>query len=444
MKYTVYWRDTESYAPGPALEDDVECDVVMIGGGYTALWASHFLKESEPDLNIRIVEAEFVGAGASGHNDGFVTPAIGHSLRTVVNGFGIDRARAAYSVVGRSIVELARFISKHGIDAELEPRGFFLVATSPEQKRRLEDDIELARRFDGVRPPRLMGGDEIQRRIGSPVLTHAIESGGALINPFKFVRGLACVVKAQGVQIHEQTKALKLLKEADGYTVVTPRGRVRARRVVFATNAYQHQFPEFRRQVIPVWSYALVSQPLSPQQMERISWPGREGFVEARNFIIFARLTHDNRILIGGGPAPYYFGRNMSDAAHLDNRKAQKFLSRAAIRFFPALSGLEWEYAYGGCMAMTRDLVPQAGSLGGGVFYGHGYCGNGIATTHTVGKVLRDLILGKDSVYSKLFFVREKPPGFPPEPFAYAGVRGMSLLLAAQDRNPALLRRPLI
>ena len=134
----------------------------------------------------------------------------------------------------------------------------------------------------------------------------------------------------------------------------------------------------------------------------------------------------------------------MSDAAHLDNRSAQKFLRRQAIRFFPALSDLEWEYAYGGCMAMTRDLVPQAGSLGGGVFYGHGYCGNGIATTHTMGKVLRDLILGKDSIYSKLFFVREKPPGFPPEPFAYAGARGMSLLLAAQDRNPALLRRPLI
>jgi glycine/D-amino acid oxidase-like deaminating enzyme len=445
MKYAVYWRDTEPYMPGPPLAEHVECDVVMIGGGYTALWTSHFLKQLEPNLSIRIVEAEFVGAGASGHNDGFVTPAIGHSLRTVVNAFGIDRARAAYSAVGRSIIELVRFIGKHGIDAELEPRGFFLVATSPGQRRRLEADIELAARFGGVQPPQLIDRDEIQRRIRSPVLIHAIESGGALINPFKFVRGLARVVKAQGVPIHEQTKALEVLKGSDGYTVVTPRGRVRARRVVFATNAYQHQYSQFRRQVIPVWSYVLVSQPLGARQMERLSWPGREGFVEARNFIVFARLTQDNRILIGGGPAPYYFGRSMSDAVHLDNRQSQKFLRQQAIRFFPALTHLEWEYAYGGCMAMTRDLVPQVGSLGDNVFYGHGYCGNGIATTHTVGKVLRDLILRKESIYSKLFFVRERPPPrFPSEPFAYAGVRGISLLLAAQDRNPSLLRWPLI
>jgi glycine/D-amino acid oxidase-like deaminating enzyme len=442
MKYTVYWRDTEPYTPGPPLEGDVDCDVALIGGGYTALWTSHFLKKAEPGLDIRILESEFVGAGASGHNAGFVTPTIGHSLRTVVKTFGSENARGAYAAVGRSIVELIRFCGTHGIDAELEPNAFYLVATSPAQRARLEEDIALAASFGGMQPPRLIEGPEIRRLIPSPILTHAIQGGGALINPFKLVRGLARVVAGQGVSIHEQTRALEVRAGADRHTVVTPRGNVRARRVVFATNAYQHQYPAFRRQVLPVWSYVLVSEPLSDTQRRRLPWPGREGFVEARNFIVFARLTRDDRILIGGGPAPYYFRRNMNDGEHLNNQRLQAFLRRQATRFFPGLDDLAWAYAYGGCVAMTRDLVPQVGRLGESLFYAHGYCGNGIATTHTAGKALRDLILGKESLYSKLCFVREKPPRFPPEPLAYVGARGMSFLLAAQDRNPTLVRWP--
>lgn len=444
MKYAIYWRDTEAYEPGPPLARDVECDVAMIGGGYTALWTSHFLKKEDPNLEIRIVEAEFMGAGASGHNDGFVTPTIGHSLRTVVQNFGPDNAKAAYVAVGRSIIELPRFCRKHAIDAELEPNGFYLVATTPAQMQRLQHDIALAESIEGLQAPKLLGGEEIRRRIPSPVLHGAIPGGGALINPFKLVRGLGRVVQTQGVTIHEQTRALEVQRLDGRHRIVTAGGSIVARKLVYATNAYQHQFRTFKRQVLPVWSYVLVSEPLSDAQIARIPWPGREGFVEARNFIVFARLTRDNRLLVGGGPAPYYFGRSMNDGAHLRNDRLKQYLEEQTARFFPMLDDLRWEYAYGGCIAMTRDLVPQVGRLANDVFYGHGYCGNGIATTHTAGKALRDLILEKESLYTKLFFVRKAQPKIPPEPLAFVGARGLSWLLAAQDRRPSLVRWPRI
>ena len=132
----------------------------------------------------------------------------------------------------------------------------------------------------------------------------------------------------------------------------------------------------------------------------------------------------------------------MRDDKHLNNGKLAAFLAQQAARFFPMLGDMSWEYSYGGCIAVTRDLAPQVGRIAPGVFYAHGYCGNGIATTHTVGKVLRDLILEADTLYSKLFFVRDLRPTLPPEPFAFLGARAMSLVLATQDRNPVLVPWP--
>jgi glycine/D-amino acid oxidase-like deaminating enzyme len=218
---------------------------------------------------------------------------------------------------------------------------------------------------------------------------------------------------------------------------------VTADRVVIATNAYQHRLPAFRRAVKPVWSYAMVSEPIPDRWLDELPWAGREGFVEASNFIVFARLTAENRLLIGGGPAPYRYGRDM-DERHLRDERVERALRAAFTRYFPSWGGLRFTHSYGGCVAMTRDLVPHVGALAGDTFYAHGYCGNGIAMTHTAGKALRDLVLERDGGYSTLPFVNGRKPRFPPEPIAYAGAALVSRVLAWQDRHPEVVRRQLI
>ena len=225
--------------------------------------------------------------------------------------------------------------------------------------------------------------------------------------------------------------------------MTTPNGRVSAGKLVIATNAYQHQFPEFRNQVKPVWSYAMVSEPIDDARLAELPWTDREGFVEATNFIIFGRLIAENRLLIGGGPAPYRYGRAMDDR-YIHDARVETALRRAFARYFPDWGGLRFTHSYGGCIAITRDYVPHVGQLGGGVYYGYGYCGNGIACTHTAGKALRDLVLEQDSTYSNLLFVRREEPGFPPEPLSYLGAGALSRLLALQDRYPTVIKRQLV
>lgn len=440
VKHTVYWRETEAVEPGPPLSGDVPCDLAVIGGGYTGLWTAHQLKLAEPGMNIQVIESDYAGSGASGHGDGFITPTIGHSLGAFVHAFGTERAKVAYSVVGRSILELQRFCRKHDIDAQLEPNGYFQVAANRGQLRFLERDIALVDRLGANSSLELLDADAMRERLSSPAIHGAFKVGGALVNPHRLVRGLTRVVRAQGVPIHERTPAVALERRGAKHVVHTPGGTLIADRVLLATNAYQHQFPQFKDKVKPFWSYAVVTEPLTDAQLAEVTWPGREGFVEARNFIVFGRLTARNRLLIGGGPAPYYRGRDMAEG-HMRNLGVTEVLRETLARYFPMWRNLRFTNAYGGCIDMTRDLVPHVGTLGNGIFYGHGYCGNGVAFTHTVGKVLRDLILGRDTTYTDLMFVGGAEPSYPPDTVAWLRERLRSAVFSFQDKHPGLIRK---
>ncbi|MFI8853421.1 FAD-binding oxidoreductase [Streptomyces sp. 891-h] len=429
-KHVVYWHDTEPVTPHPPLRESADCDIAVVGGGFTGLWAAYFLKEAEPALDIRVVEAHHSGYGASGRADGFVTPTIGKDIRALVDEFGPERALEASQAVGRSILEIGRFARKNRVDAEYEATDYLMVATDAAQVRRLRQDRELAVGM-GAPQPELLDGTASRNVIGSPAIVASMRTGGALVNPFKLARGLARVVRGKGVTIYDRTPCLRV-EPGTRPTVVTTGGRLKADKVVLATNVHMDAFPPFRRKVIPVWTYAMVSEPLTEAQLARVPWTGREGLVEAKSLLTCCRFTHDNRVMFAGGPAPYYFGRDKRQR-NMNRPEVYRAIHREFLRFFPMWDDLTFSYAYGGTADVVRDFAPHFGVLGGNLLYGYGYCGNGIAATHTGGKVLRDLALGKDTDYSRLLFVdnaRRRPlASFPPEPLLWAGARTVTRLL---------------
>ena len=335
VRNAVYWRETEAVEPGPPLSGHVQADVCIVGGGYTGLWTAYQLKKAEPALDVHVLEADYAGSGASGHGDGFVTPTIGHSLAAVAHAYGTERAKVAYSVVGRSIVELGRFCRTHGIDAQYEPTGYLQVATSDAQRRWLDKDLRLIEKLGANQVPELLDGPRARELVDSPAILAGFKIGGALVNPHRMSRGLSRVVRGMGVTISERSKVTTVRRTPAGHVAATAGGSVTAEQLVYATNAYQHQFAPLRSMVRPYWSYAAVTEPLTDEQLARVRWPGREGFVESRNLILFARLTADNRILVGGGPAVNRWGNDMSDR-NLDNPGKAALLRRTLDRYFPA------------------------------------------------------------------------------------------------------------
>jgi glycine/D-amino acid oxidase-like deaminating enzyme len=433
--HSIYWWETEPVVPGPPLEGDLECDVCIVGGGYTGMWTAYFLKQVEPSLDVCILESEWAGAGASGHNDGYAMTVLDMSLHHLVEHHGAERARAAHEAVAQSVVEIGEFCERHEVDAEFELNGFVALATNPGQVWRLEQDFEAARKIGIDGDFTMFDADGARSIVSSPAVQGALKEGrGAILNPHKLARGLGRVVRDQGVAIHERTPALDLSLDGKKPGVIVPGGRVTADQVVVATNAYQHAFEPFRTKVIPLWSYAMVTEPLSDEQLARVSWPGREGFEDKRNYITIGRFTAENRVLWGGRLAPYYMSNDM-DLGHMRNDRVHGELRREFERFFPEWKDVRFTHAYGGCVAITTSFVPLFGRLPGGVAYGYGYNGHGVAPSHTGGKVLRDLVLGRDSEYTSLLFVNARERGFPPEPVRFVGAKLTERLLERQDRR---------
>lgn len=418
--------------PGPPLQGAERADVCIVGGGYTGLWTAYFLKQAEPSLEVAVVERSWAGSGASGHNDGYAMSLLDMSLHHLVERHGAERAGAAHEAAARSVVEIGEFCAEHEIDAEYELNGFAGLALNDAHMWRLEREREAAERVGAGHDYAFLEGDAARAVIGSPLVRGVLREGrSALLNPHKLVRGLARVVEESGVRIHERSPAT----EVSAGRVETELGAVEAPRIVVATNAYQHSFPQFARKVIPLWSYAMVTEPLGDEQRDRVAWPGREGFEDQRNFITIGRWTADGRIVWGGRLAPYFYGDDM-DLRHMRNERVFGELREAWREFFPMWEDVRFTHSYGGCVGITATFIPYVGSLGDGIFYGYGYNGHGVAPSHTVARSLSDLVLERDSEHTRLLFVdQESEPAMPPEPLRFLGTRLTAALLERQDRR---------
>jgi len=437
ISYEPYWQGTEPAQPGPPLPGDVRCDVCVVGAGYTGLWAAHFLKQADPGLNVQIVEAGHAGGGSSGVNGGFVQMTAGKVLRRMLWYYGRDKAAGVYKSVARSILEIGRFCRQHGIDAQYESTGILQVVTDTKQLARLELQVRRAQRA-GMGGFALLDREQARARIGSPAVLGGLRVSGALVNPYRLARGLARVVRGQGVPIHEQTPVTEVTKVGDQWHVRTPHGTVRAAQVVLATNAWQLAFPEMYARQMPVWNYLMVTEPLAPDRLAEVAWPGREGVANSLSFSTAARLTPDNRVLWAGG-LWYRFGNREVDPAHARNEAAFALLRRSFGEFFPAWRDVRFSHANGGLISWSHTFIPQFGRTDSGLVYGHGYTGSGIAASHTGGKILRDLVLGRTTEYTDLAFVTVNQPKFLPGQW---GNRGADFFIWRQkvgDRLPLML-----
>ncbi len=430
-----FWLEADPYTAGPSLGGDVAVDVAIIGGGFTGLWTAHFLLRADPSLKVAVIESEVVGYGASGRNGGFAMTLLSRSLHDLVQAFGTEPARIAHQAVARSIDDIGQFSAAHGVACDYEKNGFIGIAADDSQVERIEADRRAAEAL-GITDIRYLAGDELRREIQSPLFRCGLqEKTGALINPAKLVRGMARVVRQQSGIIYEQTAVDRLETKGGKVHIHTKQGTLQADKVVLATNAYTIQFPEFRRLLIPLYSYIVLTEQLSEGQWASIGWQGRQGLEDKRTYIHYFRPTADGRILMGGEDAPYYYNSSI-DAQHDRNRGVFEILQRDVTTIFPQLKGVRFTHQWGGPVAVTARFVPSFGTLeGGAIHYGFGYSGHGVAPTHLGGQILRDLVLGRETDLTQLCFVRAKPLPFPREPLRYLGVTLARRALLAQDRK---------
>ena len=419
---------------GPGERLDV--DVAIVGGGFTGLWTAIALTDTDPTLRVVVLEAATVAYGASGRNGGFCEASLTHGLAN-----GIRHFPDELDILEREGVEnldgLIAFTRAHGIDCDLEETGTLALADQPYQVDEFKAWADEAAAY-GERVE-FLDREAARTEVHSP-LWHAglyrLPGRDVLVDPAKLCRGIARVAHERGVRIHEGTAVRGLARRAGRVILTTANGaEVSATQVVVATSAYSGWLGRLGSTFVPVYDYALVTEPLTPDQRESIGWRRRQGLADANNQFHYFRLTADDRILWGGYDAIHHRGSRVGP--ELDRRAATfERLEAQFLRTFPQLEGIAFPYRWGGAIDTTSRFTVTFGRLlGGRVTYALGYTGLGVGASRWAAGVVRDMILRPDEDRLRLRLVTSPPIPFPPEPLRSLAVDVVRHELDRADRD---------
>ena len=419
--------------PRPRLRSDTTADLVVVGGGYSGLWTAVMAKERDPSREVVLLEAQRIGWAASGRNGGFCSASLTHGKDNGEQRFP-EEINTLERLGRQNLTEIESAIGRYGIDCDFELTGALSVATEPHQVAWLQ---EANRTAGGVprpgRGPRRGGLTHLPR---GPVGTRRQRAG----RPRPTGVGAGRHGRASGgphPRGHPgRGPGQRRTGRRDGMAVRTSAGHtVRAAKVALGTNAFPSLVRRVRWHTVPVYDYALMTEPLSADQLASVGWRHRQGIDDCGNQFHYYRLTSDNRILWGGYDAIYHFGRRLT--GELDHRPATfELLARQFFETFPQLEGLRFSHQWGGAIdTCTRFFAFYGTAYAGRAAYALGYTGLGVGATRFGANVMLDLLDGRETERTALRMVRTKPLPFPPEPFAFAGVQLTRWSLAAADRN---------
>ncbi|MGQ5223752.1 NAD(P)/FAD-dependent oxidoreductase [Streptomyces sp. MN3] len=432
-----YWLDDPGRpAPEPALTGRTTCDLLVVGGGYSGLWTALIAKERDPSRDVVLVEGREVGWAASGRNGGFCAASLTHGLS---NGLARwpDEIHALERLGARNLDAIEETVARHCIDCDFERTGEIDVATEPYQAEELRawyDEIGARGLADGIE---YLDADAVREQVDSPTFLAGLydRRGVAMLNPARLAWGLKRACLDLGVRVYEHTPALTLRQYGAGMSVRTPYGAVRARRVALGTNVFPSLVRRVRAYTVPVYDYALMTEPLTDDQLDSIGWKNRQGLGDSANQFHYFRLSSDHRILWGGYDAVYPYGGRVR-AEYDDRPDTYARLAGHFFTCFPQLEGVRFTHAWGGAIDTCSRFSAFFGTAHAGrVAYAAGYTGLGVGATRFGAEVMLDLLAGERTERTELEMVRSKPLPFPPEPFAWTGIALTKWSLARADAH---------
>ena len=406
-----YAESANPHPEHPALTEALDCDACVVGGGYTGLMTA--LELAERGWSVVLLEAERIGWGASGRNGGQVITGYNKSMGEIAARVGPDDARKLWELVEDAKALLRDRVERHGIRCALT-WGFVLAALKDRHLAELaEAEAELR---DGHGYPGLERLDRaaLSDYVRSPGYVGGLyDPGSGHLHPLNYALGLADACVAAGVRIFEGSRVLSLDTGARP-EAVTAQGRVRARVLVLAGNAYLGGLaPALARTIMPVATYILATEPLGAEGARALL--PRDVAVCDMNFAMnYFRRTADHRLLFGGGVS--YSGRDLPGV--------ELGMRRKMLRVFPDLAGVKTSHLWGGRVAITINRLPHLGRLSPTTYFAHGYSGHGVALAGIAGRVIAEAAAGTAERFD--VFARIPHRSFPGGP----GLRTPALVLA--------------
>jgi gamma-glutamylputrescine oxidase len=414
-----YWAQSQ-VAPNPALAEDLEVDVAIIGGGFTGLSTAYFIRKNSPTKSVAVLEAMGCGNGASGRNGAMLLNMTADRYMNLSSDPAMDQK--IYDLTRENMRFLSSLATQTGIDFELDLNGSLQVLNTESDVADCKAYVEKARPL-GI-PVEFWDKDQMSAAVGTTVFEGAFyDPNSGQLHPLKLVHALKSLAETSGATIFENTPVTHI-EEGGAHVISTLSGHsIRAKSLVLATNAYTSRLGYFRSSIAPIHNYVGITPRLPEATIAQIGWRKRVPFSDSRTLVHYLGLTRDNRIHIGGGISDYSFNDGVRDVPDSYSRFAG--LQQELARIFPALKGVSFDTAWSGLVDCSLDFSPSVGRTGKfhNIYYGLGYSGHGVNMTSLFGRIIADLERGADEDWKDFPFVNHRLFYLPNEPFRWLGAQ---------------------
>ncbi len=414
------WLDNPA-APAvePQLIGRTEADLLIVGGGFTGLWAAVQAKEADPGRDVVLIEAGKVAYGASGRPGAIVSTSLMHGLNNAIRIFP-DDIEDLERLGQDNMAGFLDTLERHNIDAQQTWGGELTVAIGDERLPDIAEEYELHKRYG--HDVELLDADGVRAEVNSPLYSGAVWSKklSGTVHPAMLAWGLKRAAIVLGVRLHEMTPMEEIGDEGGHLLVKTHDGEVKTRKVLLCTNAFASGHKHIKRRVVGIRDRIIATEPLNDAQLESIGWKNRQGVYDTRTQLNYTRMTQDNRITFGGR-LTYYYGGDTDPAG---DRVVEPYhrLAMAFNKTFPQLGDIRFTHAWSGPIALTTRMAVHFQTYHGGkVVWAGGYSGFGVSTSRFGARIGLAKLDGLDLPELKLDFATTMPNWIPPEPFRWLG-----------------------
>jgi gamma-glutamylputrescine oxidase len=434
---SVWWAARNEHGPveeSPPLDRDVDCDVAVIGGGFTGVSTAYHLARRFPERRVVLCEAHRLANGASGRSGGLVLNWM-NSPPTE----DLELTRRIFDTTRGGIDAIEALVREHGLDVAFRRSGCLEVFTNPLRADAAQREVE--RLASAGIPLRFIRGAELAQ------LTRLEGAVGAILDPtaghldgVSFINAMRPVLNRLGVHVYERTPVLGI-EEGEVHTLQVPSARVRAKTLVLATNAYTPRLGYFGSGVVPLHSHVLSTEPLQPETWEELGWSGGlSGFSDDLDRIAYGSMTRRGELVFGGGSNAAYSYRFGNETEYRgEAARAFQAIEDRLHRYFPRLKSYDARIAHRwtGTVGLTMTRICTMGVQGKhrNVLYALGYSGHGITLANLSGAVLTDVYSGDDARWRGLPFFEQRLPFVPPEPFRWLGYQFYTSLTGRSPRR---------
>ncbi|MGX5802593.1 NAD(P)/FAD-dependent oxidoreductase [Bradyrhizobium sp. Arg314] len=383
-----------------ALERRLDVDLAVVGGGFAGL--STALHVAERGISVALLEAEIIAWGATGRNAGFVVPNFAKmDPSAIIAHLGQDHGGRLIDFAAGSADLVFDLVKRHGIDCHALQNGWIQPAHSVAALEKVK--ARAGQWAARGRPAVTLDSPTVERLTG--VRGYAggwMDRSGGLLDPVAYARGLADAAEKVGARIFEHSRVTAIERTAQGWTLKTPSGSVRAGKVLIATNAYGGELnPALGKTYIPLRVFQIATAPL-PRSIRSRLLPGGQGVGDTRRNLLTFRFDSENRLISGG---MHVVG------AGAETRVPQAIWRRLATHLeLPDVPPLQ--YSWSGMAAVEPDFLPRLVDLGPGLIAGFACNGRGIAMTTAMGKALADWAGGMNAGDLPLPFAPPSPISF--------------------------------